>query len=100
MCWTVFESGQLPPERVAWAATLMNRAGQFNRVIRVVEARLRAGNTADPAAAWQLHLAYQSSERPLDARRAATFDNLPAFRPAPVPRLQGGGFFSLPDVRQ
>ncbi len=96
--WRLNESGQLTDGQLAWACGLWNGSQRPERVVQVVEARLRAGHDSlEPGVRGELAKAYELLDRPLDARRAWSIER-PRFVPVEVqpagamgPR-RGGGF--------
>jgi hypothetical protein len=83
IAWSVFQSGELPDDRFAWATRRWTEAGQDDRVIRASERWLRLGKELPPTVAGALADAYRGADRLHDARRAATADPAPPAPPTP-----------------
>ena len=89
--WKLHEAQQLPAERFDWFIARLHAAGQHERVISIVEDRLRDGQTVEANVLHSiLSSAYDSVGRKDDANRARSDPGPP--RPTQPPA--GGGFFS------
>ena len=81
--WRIDEAGYLPSEKLRWACHQMNLAKQPERVIELLERRLRSDADVPPPVLSELEAAYLSQQRPLDARRAYEQDPPPPTPPRP-----------------
>ena len=70
--WTLYESKQLPAERIPWLFARLAAARQDERLIQVAEDRLRAGKALEFSVLDALATAYEAAGRPDAARRART----------------------------
>jgi hypothetical protein len=70
--WTLYESKQLPAERIPWLFARLAAARQDERLIQVAEERLRAGKALEFSVFEALGTAYEAVGRPDAARRART----------------------------
>jgi hypothetical protein len=99
LCWQVGEAGLLPPEKLLWACHQMNQAKQAERVVMLLERRLRSGVDLPPKVLAELQAAYLAEQRTRDARRACEQDPPPPTSPPAArqrntfdPRFGGGMF--------
>lgn len=88
----------LPVDRYEWACRMWNVAGQPERVIGLLEERLRRGRGLSDSELVELALAYRQANRPVDARRAETTARIPKPNQGPTPNQRapqgmGGGMF-------
>jgi hypothetical protein len=98
--WTLYESKQLPAERIGWLFGRLAAAGQHERLIQLAESRLRTGKMLEQNVLNALAAAYDAQGRPDAAKRART--NARDLKPPPKPVapqavFRGAmGFFSVP----
>jgi hypothetical protein len=89
LCWQVEQAGYLPSEKLRWACHRMNAAKQSDRVVAMLEQRLRRGVDVSPRVLSELEAAYLALQRPVDARRAYEQDpppRHPTGQSVPTPR--------------
>ena len=70
--WRVYQSGHLPDDKLLAACISMNDGGHSDRVVELVEAKIRASHRSAPNLLGVLETAYRRLGRAADARRAAT----------------------------
>jgi len=97
IAWSLYESKRLPADRFRWLFERLASARQHDRMVRLVEDRLRSGKAVPQELLNDIAPVYELQGRPVDAKRART--NSLDFKPPPqVPKMQGGGmgggFFS------
>ncbi len=68
--WNLYEAGQLPEERAEWLCGQLAAAGRHDRLVLVVEDRLRSGTGVGKPLLDSLARAYDAVGRPDAARRA------------------------------
>jgi hypothetical protein len=96
----LIENGRIPAEQCFWALRILEEADRSNDIVRLVEARLRKGQSQEVEVKLVLREAYSRLGRDLDAQRAAT-DLLNQASPSPIapPRRMnpqgGGGLFNV-----
>jgi hypothetical protein len=96
LLWGLYQDRRLPEDRLEWAGSTWNRAGQPQRTIEAIEAWFRAEGEFPPAVLPQLADAYRAAGRAADARRATTSDELSPASPTnstPGRSPSGGGMF-------
>jgi hypothetical protein len=98
--WSLYESKQLPAERLPWLFARLAAARQDERLIQLAEDRLRAGKALEQSVLDALGTAYEATSRPAAARRARTNprDLKPATRVGFHGPTVGFGFFSVQQV--
>ncbi|MBX9791557.1 MAG: hypothetical protein K2Y37_21765 [Pirellulales bacterium] len=70
--WRAYQSGHLADDKLLAACVAMNDGGRSDRVVEVVEAKIRARHRTAPHLLAVLETAYRRQGRAADARRAAT----------------------------
>ena len=70
--WKVYESKELPIDRIEWLCRVLASAREHERLIQVVEDRLRSSGKVEPQLLDWVALAYEAVGRSEAARRAAT----------------------------
>lgn len=70
--WKVYEAKQLPEERIEWLCRQLANARRHDKLIQVVEERLRAGSGVDKQLLDSLATAYDVLGRPAAAKRVRT----------------------------
>jgi hypothetical protein len=86
LIWQVAQADRLPKDTLAWACQELNRAKQPDRVIDLLESRLRDGSQLILIELAELKTAYEAVGRQQDAVRAGS----PASAPPPPRPAQGG----------
>ena len=70
--WAIIQSGALPSDQVDWAVSVLLRVDQDERVIELVEARLREGAVLSKGLQRKLYSAYGRTGRAIDQERAGS----------------------------
>jgi hypothetical protein len=90
LIWRIEGAGHLPHNKLAWASRQLNRAEQSDRVIELLELRLRRGKHVGWDVRSELRTAYLAQDRQQDALRTGKQDD-----PGDGPKNTqfGGGMF-------
>jgi Ca-activated chloride channel family protein len=73
--WSLFEAQQLPAERTEWLCRQLAASRRHDRLVQVVEARLRSGAAVEKTLLNSLATAYDVLGQPAAARRVRTNDS-------------------------
>jgi hypothetical protein len=74
IAWSLYRTNRLPTDRFDWLSQRLSEAEKHDRLITVIESRLRSGSQLSQDRLHWLASAYSALGRPIDAARARTND--------------------------